>query len=199
MIAVITGDIVGSRKVEAHIWLSKLKEILFKYGTAPSDWEIYRGDSFQLKLKAEQAFEAVLFLKSKFKQFTNLDVRIAIGIGSMNHDAQHITESNGEAFINSGECFENMKGILGIQTPWNDCNETLSLIFNLASSLMSQWTPVSSKIITAKILHPEKNQSELAELLNTKQPLVSDALSRANFKVIKKVNDYYINQINKRC
>lgn len=199
MLAVITGDIIGSRKIDTHIWLPELKESLSQYGTTPSDWEIYRGDSFQISLKATQALEAILFIKSKLKHFSHLDVRAAIGIGSLSYKAEKITESNGEAFINSGECFENMKSTIGIKTPWEDFNEIFSILFTLGSVLIEKWSPVSSKIISSRLLHPEKTQTELAEILSTTQPLVSDGLSRAHFSEIIKIEAYYKKEISKRC
>tara|TARA_B110000305_G_C19373082_1_gene605540 strand:- start:790 stop:930 length:141 start_codon:yes stop_codon:yes gene_type:complete len=46
MIAVITGDIINSRKGEVERWIGPLKETLNRYGVEPKNWEIYRGDSF---------------------------------------------------------------------------------------------------------------------------------------------------------
>lgn len=199
MIAVVTGDIIGSRSVATDLWLPKLKEGLSHYGTTPLDWEIYRGDSFQSSLKPELALEAILLLKAKFKQFPNLDIRAAIGIGEQSYQARNITESNGEAFVNSGECFEQMKGNLAIQTPWDDYNQHFSIAFSLSDKLIEQWTAVSSKIIEARLHYPQKTQQELAELLNTKQPLISNGLSRAHFKEISRLNQYYKTQLRKRC
>jgi hypothetical protein len=48
MKAVITGDIINSRKSCFGIMDGDLKDILKDYGNEPKDWEIYRGDSFQL-------------------------------------------------------------------------------------------------------------------------------------------------------
>ena len=42
MVAVITGDIIKSRKTEVETWIVALKEILANYGSNPYDWESYR-------------------------------------------------------------------------------------------------------------------------------------------------------------
>jgi len=109
MIAVITGDIINSRKGKVETWLNLLKSTLEKYGKQPQDWEIYRGDSFQLSVPVEKALLAGLHIKSTIKQTKTYDVRIAIGIGEVKYKSQKITESNGSAYINSGECFESLK------------------------------------------------------------------------------------------
>ena len=105
MKAVITGDIINSRKVASSLWIQDLKAILNRYGNEPKDWEIYRGDSFQLVVDAVVALEIAFVIKATIKQHKALDVRMAIGVGSIDYIADKITESNGTAFVNSGECF----------------------------------------------------------------------------------------------
>ena len=66
MIAILTGDIVNSREnINQASWLAPLKKLLNSFGKGPEQWEIYRGDSFQLEIKDQpkHAFTAnVLFL-----------------------------------------------------------------------------------------------------------------------------------------
>ena len=54
-VAIITGDIIDSRKVKPETWLPALKMALSTYGKEPKHWEIYRGDSFQLEIPSEKA------------------------------------------------------------------------------------------------------------------------------------------------
>ena len=106
MTSIITGDIINSKGSSPKAWLPELKTILSHYGSNPVQWEIYRGDSFQLEVTPDKALEACILIKATIKQFKNLDVRLAIGIGNKTFDSEKITESNGTAFVNSGECFE---------------------------------------------------------------------------------------------
>src|SRR5690606_30888747 len=133
MIAVITGDIVNSKKQQPQNWLKPLKEIFKQYGKEPKNWEIYRGDSFQLEIaQAEESLRACLKIKSSIKQEKNLDVRMGIGLGNKNYTAKKINESNGEAFVNSGEAFEGLKkSTLAIKSPWEDIDRQLNLYFEL--------------------------------------------------------------------
>ena len=62
MTAVLTGDIINSRKSKTPDWLSSLKETLNKFGQEPKHWEIYRGDSFQLEIDPAKALDAAIFI-----------------------------------------------------------------------------------------------------------------------------------------
>ena len=192
MIGIITGDIVQSRKASAAIWMPYLKQALNQYGTEPRQWEIYRGDSFQLEVPVVKGMQALLAIKAGIKQVKGMDVRMALGIGDKSYAAQKITESNGTAFTNSGICFEQLKKrTVSIRTPWDDLNDTMNTMLGLASLVMDQWTPISSKILTIKLEQPTLRQRELARMLNISQSNISAGLRRAGYDEIKKMMTYY--------
>lgn len=200
MKAVITGDIINSRKVASGLWLEDLKQVLNTYGKEPKDWEIYRGDSFQLVLTAEKVLEAAFIIKATIKQYKELDVRMAIGLGEMDYIAEKITESNGSAFINSGECFEDLKKqTLGIKTPWEDFNSSFNLLFSFVLMVADNWTSTSAKILKKALENPEFNQSQLAQALNRKsQSSISASLKRAGYEELKNMIAFYKQQIQKQ-
>ena len=196
MIAILTGDIKNSSEHKANKWLPLLKSSLSKYGKEPKDWEIYRGDSFQLQCTPENALEAAIYIKACIKQIRQLDVRISIGLGEKNYDSPKITESNGPAFINSGECFENLKKQnLGIKTPNEKFDELINLLLELALLTMDDWTPAISRTVQCTMDNPEMNQKELASLLNKSQGNISEELNKAGFDEIKKMIDFYKAQL----
>ena len=201
MVAIITGDIIKSRNIEAKHWMPKLKKVLNSFGTEPKTWEIYRGDSFQIEIKPEDALHAAILINAAIKQFKPLDVRLAIGIGEKTYHAEKITESNGSAFIYSGQSFENLKKqTLAIKTEWKEFDKTINLMFDLASLTMDNWSPTSSLIIkTALEAKPESNQQELAALLNKKQSNISTGLKRGGFYEIQKLLNYYQHEIKNKC
>src|SRR5688572_30345759 len=104
MTGILTGDIIGSRKaVTTENWIVPLQIILNSFGTSPAQWEIYRGDSFQLEINDPEAtLEAAILIKSTVKKIKKMDVRIAIGIGEKTFHSDTITSSNGSAFVRSG-------------------------------------------------------------------------------------------------
>jgi len=200
MVAVLTGDIINSKQGKVPNWLSNLKGALSKFGEEPTRWEIYRGDSFQLEIDPLQALEAAIFIKAAIKKEKNLDVRIAIGIGDKTYTSTQITNSNGTAFINSGECFDNLKKMnLAIQTPWAEFDEQLNLLLELALLTINGWLPATATVVSAALTHKELNQKELANALNKSQSSISEALSRAGYDEIIKLINTYTKKLKKLC
>ncbi|WP_421806352.1 transcriptional regulator [Flagellimonas sp.] len=196
MIAILTGDIKNSSEHKASTWLPLLKEVLSQYGHEPKDWEIYRGDSFQLQTNAETALQAAIHIKASIKQIRPLDVRIGIGLGEKNYDAPKITESNGPAFVHSGECFEKLKKQnLGLQTSNETFDGHINLLLELALLTMDDWTPAISKTVKYAIENPKLNQKELAALLNKSQGNISEELSKAGFDEVQKMIHFYKAQL----
>jgi hypothetical protein len=120
MIAVITGDIVASRKlVNQEKWLLPLKFLLNSWGTSPKDWKLERGDYFQIEIgdpseALKKAFEIKALIKKvepldERKKISTIDVRLSIGIGEKTYAGESISESNGQAFINAGDKFDLLK------------------------------------------------------------------------------------------
>ncbi|MFT6866923.1 MAG: hypothetical protein ACJA08_001761 [Cyclobacteriaceae bacterium] len=62
MVAILTGDIINSRKSDVIDWIGKLKKVLNQYGNTPKNWEIFRGDSFQLLVPPNRALIAAIHI-----------------------------------------------------------------------------------------------------------------------------------------
>ncbi|MGX1022999.1 SatD family protein [Flavobacterium sp. CS20] len=200
MIAVLTGDVVNSKSENAEVWLQVLKSTLEFYGKAPKDWEVFRGDSFQLAISNEKAILASIHLKSAIKQFEDLDVRIGIGLGKQNYESIHITESNGSAFIRSGESFDALKKQNMILKSENKkFDDTINLMLSLSLLTADRWSPTVAKIIKLSIENPNLKQKELADKLNKSQSSISEALKRGGFDEMMMMNNYYKNQIAELC
>lgn len=192
MIAVITGDIVNSRENESENWLPSLKQALKRYGNSPADWEIYRGDAFQLKTSPAKSLEACLYIKACIKAHASLDVRMAIGIGNAQNAAKKITEEQGEAFYRSGECFENLKSNkLAIETGHKEYNTQLNLLFELGALTFDRWTNTDAKTLKISLEHINATQKEIAKMLNKSSSTVSFSLQKAGYKEMSKLLNYY--------
>lgn len=196
MIAVITGDIINSKESTPKNWLKAIKSILNHYGDTPMHWEIFRGDSFQLEIKPEDALKASILIKATIKQFENIDVRLAIGIGEKTYQSDKITESNGSAFVNSGECFEALKkNTLAIKSPFDAFDTTINIMLELAQLTLNNWSSTSATLIKTTLENPDLNQNQLAEILKKTQGNISQGLKRAGFDEISKLLHYYKTQI----
>ncbi len=143
-----------------------------------------------------QALRAAVQIKAGIKQIQGLDVRIAIGIGERDYNAESITESSGSAFIRSGESFSTLKRqSLELNSRKHEMDEMLNLIISLASLIMDRWTPTVARIIKIFLENPVKNQSEIVSQMNKSQSSISEALKRGGYEEIKKMMDFYQKQI----
>jgi len=201
MTSIITGDIIKSRaQTNPEVWLSHLKNALSYLEKDNSLWEIYRGDSFQIEIKeATKSFEAAIYIKAAIKIIKGLDVRLAIGIGEKTYQGKDVTESNGEAFIYSGETFETLKKEkqnLKIKTKSPILNKELNLYFKLALISMDHWTVNSAEIVKLTLENPKALQEDLAKQIGTNQNAISKRLKRANLDEILALNNMYIHKIS---
>lgn len=198
MIAVITGDIIGSRKAATPEWVEALKAKLNKSGSTPKEWEIYRGDEFQLELEPEQALISALEIKACIKTFKNLDVRMAIGIGDKNFQGDKVSESNGSAFSNSGNQFDLLKKqkvTLAISSPQKEFDTEINLMLKLALVTMDNWSTVSAELAEILFDNPNLLQEEIAQRLQIKQSAVSQRSHRAKLDLIMEVVQHYQNKV----
>lgn len=200
MIAIVTGDIVNSKSVETNKWMNALKSTLNQYGQTPEVWEIYRGDSFQLRLSVEQAIIGALHIKSSIKQFDHLDLRASIGIGDIDYESSQITECNGSAFVRSGEAFETLKKQhMVFKSGHEDFDQAINVMLGLSLYISDKWSLTVSEIVKLAIENPNLKQKELAKQLDKSQSNISEALKRGGFDEIMKMNTYYKTQILKLC
>lgn len=195
MISVITGDIINSRKTQSAAWLKVLKKELSKWGDTPKQWEIYRGDSFQVEIKnAVDALAAAMQIKAAIKSLKGVDVRMAIGIGDKEYSAKNITESNGSAFVQSGELVEELKKQkinLLIRSNSSTFDREMNLYLKLALIIMDSWTTNAAETIYAALQHPDKSQEALGKLIGIKQNAISTRLKRACYYEMRELLEMY--------
>lgn len=201
MTGVITGDIIKSRNIkDQNIWMEQLKYALNTLSSDNSYYEIYRGDSFQYECRdIYDSFINAVYIKSCIKTIKGIDVRMSIGIGKKDYKGNTVSESNGEAFVHSGETFETLKKEkvnLKIKTSDFTLNEELNLYFKLALIAMDNWTTNSAEIVKLSIEHPTMIQAELAKLIGISQDAVSKRQKRAYLDEILELDKLYRQKIN---
>ncbi len=201
MTGVITGDIINSRRLkEPKVWMDALKNALSYLSSDTKYWEIYRGDSFQIELKDyDSCFTAALYLKACVKTIKGLDVRLAIGIGNKTFDGNDVTESNGEAFVFSGETLESLKKEkqnLRIKTTNSSIDKELNLYFKLALITMDNWSVNSAEIVKLSIENPMALQSELGKRIGINQNSVSNRQKRAHLYEILELDELFRHKVS---
>lgn len=198
MIVIITGDIIKSRKMTSKKWIDDLKELFQSFGKSPNDWEIYRGDEFQIEVKnPEEAFKVAVLIKAFLKSI-KLDARMSLGIGDKTYKSRKITESNGSAFVRSGELFENLKKQkvnLALNSENAEFDSTLNLMLKLSLSFMDSWLQQSAEFVLVALQNPTLSQEEIGVKLGVNQAAVSRRQKRAQFELVLQVDQYYRQKI----
>ncbi|MDO6604725.1 SatD family protein [Arenibacter palladensis] len=194
MVAIITGDIINSDRYAASEWMDILKPYLASQGKTPNDWEIYRGDEFQIRTTPERALSMAIQIKALIKSIKNLDVRIGIGLGSETFVGSSVSQSNGKAYQRSGRVFETLKEQklnLAIVTGHDDKDKTLNLMLKLALNFMDDWSVVSAQMVSLTLTKPNASQQEVADQLKIRQSAVSQRLKRARMDLVLDLLAYY--------
>lgn len=208
-VAIITGDIVDSTKMTAEErasmlqLLQSLPEWLFP--TCKTNIEIFRGDSFQLKivepskvLQIGLAIRAII-RANKFKvNNAQWDARIAIGIGTLDYETKSLSTSDGEAYRLSGRGLDLIgKSRLFIETPWEEVNKELIVSTLFADDVVSSWTASQSRIMFEKLVK-NQSQEEIGNILGVTRQMVSKALKAAKESLISVYIKRFEELINER-
>lgn len=190
-LAVITGDIVHSRKAnEPELWQGRLKTLLNQLTPRASEWEIYRGDSFQFMVKEpKHALRFALILRAgilalKPLHELKLDVRLAIGVGEQKYKGDTISESTGSAYTNSGEMLDRISKEgrrLAFHSNNNAINNELHTSLFLADALIRCWSHAAAEIAWMYFAHPA-TQVEYARKLGISQPAVHKRMMSAHIE-----------------
>ncbi|WP_316803413.1 SatD family protein [Pedobacter nototheniae] len=198
MICIITGDIVGSRKIKDS-WLLSLKSALKIVALKNSKWEIYRGDSFQVEVKPEDAIKASAYIKACIRTNKPADVRMGIGLGDIKTKNKKLTEATGDAFIYSGFAFDGLKQAkvnLAIKTASADFDEEINVLLKLSLIAMDSWGIVAAEMVKHALENENILQSELAVISGRTQSSVSEALKRAHYAEILEMDKLYRKKLN---
>lgn len=198
MNCIITGDIKGSRKAKATNWLDGLKKIFLQLGKTPLDWEIYRGDEFQLEVKnCEEALLFAFQIKAYLRSI-KLDARMSIGFGDKTFKAKKISQSNGTAFVNSGTGFEQLKknkSTLSVSSQNPTFDKEINLLLKLGLSFMDNWLAQPAELVLVTIQNPTLSQEEIGQKLNINQAAVSRRRKRAHFDLVLEINQAFVEKL----
>ena len=201
--AVLTGDIVGSTKLDNNHRFAlfdtfpKLSKLLMAQYPKEIPFPIsnFRGDSWQLIVNnPEYSLEISLLIRTYFRSIfrdDKLDTRIAIGIGKVDFiPPENITAGDGPAFILSGRLFDglNSKRLdIGFDVRNNEAIKYGSKsIILLIDFIISNWGDSQCQAIFLALRHYRQNEIAENWLPNPiTQPAVSKALKTAGWRQIQ--------------
>jgi hypothetical protein len=193
VISVITGDVVSSRSMQKNAG-EVIHSAIQNLGISESDYQIYRGDGFQVRTAAHLGFISMLQLRTAFIQMDS-DVRMGLGVGSGDTD-KPIEMSEGEAFVASGEAFDLIrKNGWHMRTRLPSFERSFNIMLSLADLLISSYKPATARWLSVQLNAPDQTQSELAGIHQTAQSTISEALKRAGYHNLMEVDDYFRDQI----
>lgn len=196
MKGVITGDVVGSTKINDFGKLPKLiNDLITEISLCCTKCkvEISRGDSFQVLVEdPKQALLVALLIRAGFRKSSidlgnkDLDMRLSVGIGEVSYMDEKIGQSNGEAFILSGHGFDNLTKTqrLSVQTFSDSINSELKVETAFIDDIVSNWTHLHGEIMYQSLL-TDSTQCELAKKLGTSQQNICKRLRCAKEKLVR--------------
>lgn len=132
--------------------------------------------------------------QSQQKRTAPVDVRMAIGIGEREQNAENLGMRTGSAYVNSGEAFEQLRTKeqnLLVKTPWEDFDKEMNLMLKLALIVMDNWSNNSAEIMKIILERPGLKQVEIGEILGIEQNSVSARLRRAYHSEMLELHDLY--------
>lgn len=212
MHAIITADIVDytalSREDEDKV-LDAIRSLFSKKNkkrhNIDSNYSIRRGDNIQIELEDPAiALKIALLLKTAIKKINLkdenndirpiIDVRIAIGIGSITSKRNSVDESTGDAYTYSGRMLDIMKKekrMLAFRSQNEDVNAELQTEFRLLEVIMAGWSRYSAEVIYYTL--QGLTQTEIGKKLNKSQPAIYQRAKIAGWSGIQPLLERFSN------
>ncbi|MFP2994913.1 hypothetical protein ABN763_03335 [Spongiivirga sp. MCCC 1A20706] len=190
--------IIGQLKAEARLIQEDFKE-------AEVHFEIYRGDSFQLVINdAHKALQAAIRIKAAINKIVLIskksksaskmvDIRMSIGIGAIDYEADLVRESNGPAFHYSGRGFDtfiknsNIKTL--VNTENNNVNNEFKTSLKFFDYLVDRWSIASAEVVY--YLLQGFTETKIADMLGISQAAVNLRKKAAGWDEIQSLLNRY--------
>lgn len=205
MTAVITGDIINSSKIKGDVLASLMNKVEAflesrKNAYPDMEFETFRGDSFQIMLpQAERCIELSALMRAfiiSLSPGTGLwDVRISVGLGTLDSIDRRVTLSSGTAFVNSGRGLDKMKKRerLVFKSPSKNLDADLNLSASMITIIISSWTLKRAKICLHAMLGHSRDS--ICGKFNISNTTLSSVLSASNYTEFRKALEWSETQI----
>ena len=163
------------------------------------DYEWYRGDAFQLKtVQPAISLRIALMIKFWIKSFEieikkAHDIRLSLGIGTIEINKKQLSLSDGEAFRISGRNLDSLKSsrqslIIDANDSYSNALKAESILLN---AIINNITPIQSKVLFYKL--KGYKEEDIAKKLGLAQSTVNQHSNASNWNVFAKYIAYFEN------
>jgi len=200
MVAIVTGDIVDSSQLnkedrqalEAFLW-----EELERLSGSSHNFNIQRGDAFQLKCQPVEALDKSLILRCKLKVLnyqgkTPVDARISIGLGQVSLEGKTISSSDGPAFQLSGRGLDALREqdrYLTISGEDEMMNEAWGALATLMDEHIRNWNSRQAEAVLGRL--QGLTYDELGQHLGINPSAVYKRVESAHWKSVLAGLEFY--------
>jgi len=196
--AVLTADVVNSSllsKAEMYALKRAVEKIL---RSRDLQFSFYRGDSFNAICELSEALKLVAVLRTTAIKKSDevscrfIDIRIAVGLGTVDEPFREMSAAKGDAFVLSGREMDNMEKdgprlIIRCQEPVADLG--MSALSMFADYILSKLTVRQSGVIYELLMGA--TQVKAAKKLRKSQSTINKHAHAADWKQLEKVLELY--------
>lgn len=201
--AVITGDIANSQSLSeadfAHVLkvlTATLKEQTSLY---EGEFDVFRGDAFQAVIPSPQhAMQVAVCIRLALKACTpSINVRISVGLGTVNFKGGEIKTGNGDAFVRSGRALDNLKSqYLAFTSNSEALNKHASLLTAFLDSHITSLTQTQAETLLAYISAEDKGHEQIAVKLGKTRSNVTRILNASEYHLVSDYLSYMAAEVN---
>ena len=190
-VAVLTGDLIGSRKAGQHATDAAISAIADTAARLDAPFTRYRGDGWQvLLLRPELVLRFALVTTARLRAEGAPLTRFAIGIDEISPvRATSLAAETGKAFVLSGETLDHMprRTEFAIASVTRKRSEMTWAAARLADQVARKWTPQQAEAMVMALAPEAPSGQAIATALGISPAAASYRLQGASWWDIKAV------------
>ena len=205
-IAVLTGDLIGSKKADAHeitktfqLIETTTREYGDKRGFDPR-FTRFRGDGWQvIQPEPGLILDFVLTIVSRLRASQeSIETRIAVGVGEYTTlGTRDLSDASGDAFFLSGRAIERMSPKRQLYITGDGIGPSEEALGHLCSFIANSWTSTQATAVALALDPSRPKHHEIAEKLAITRQAVQSRLSGAGYPEIEAaVQAFMLNEFN---
>lgn len=200
--AVLTGDLIGSRKAGQQATDRAIEAIADTARLAAAPFARHRGDGWQvLLMQPEMALRFALLVTARLRSLKAPLSRFSVGIDEIAVErAQSLAAEAGNAFVVSGEVLDEMpkRSVFGIASKTRKLTEMTWAAARLTDQVARKWTPQQAEAMVLALAISEPSGVSIAKSLGISPAAASYRLQGANWWEVKAVVSAFEHELGDR-